>query len=158
MSTSQKVEILVEGGKVTPGPPLGPALGPLGVNIKAVADKINEETQSFAGMKVPVTVEIQPKGKFSIHVGVPPTSALILSEIGLEKGGGEAGREVSGNITIEQCVKVAKMKHKSLLATDLKGAVKEVLGTCMSCGITVEDFPPKEVQKNLDEGIYDKLL
>src|SRR6195256_4243073 len=84
----EKLQVLVDGGKATPGPPLGPALGPLGVNIVEVLKAINEKTKSFEGMKVPVTLLIDPKTKgFSIEVGTPPTSALIVKELKVEKGG-----------------------------------------------------------------------
>ena len=74
-------------GKATPGPPLGPALGPLGVNVVQVVAKINEKTKAFEGMKVPVKVIVDPKTKtFEIKVGTPPTSALLVKEIRLRRG------------------------------------------------------------------------
>lgn len=152
------IEALVEGGKASPGPPLGPALGPLGVNIKAIVDKINETTKTFAGMKVPVTVVVQSDKSFEIEVGVPPTSALLAKEAGVEKGSGEAGTEPAGDLTMESIVKVAKMKQNTMLAVTLKMAVKEVLGTAVSAGYTIESRSPQEVQKAVDEGEYDSLL
>src|SRR5439155_1748460 len=72
----EKLSVLVDGGKATPGPPLGPALGPLGLNIVEIIKAINEKTKSFEGMKVPVTLLVDPKSKaFTIEVGTPPTSA-----------------------------------------------------------------------------------
>src|SRR5207249_1781966 len=83
----EKLQVLIDGGKATPGPPLGPALGPLGVNIVEILKAINEKTKSFEGMKVPVTLLVDPKTKtFSIEVGTPPTSALITKELKIEKG------------------------------------------------------------------------
>ncbi len=151
----QVVELLVEGGKATAGPPLGPALGPLKVNIQAVVNAINEKTKDFAGMKVPVKVIVDPKTKeFEIEVGLPPTSALILKELGVEKGAGDVKQPV-GNLTIDQVIKIAKMKRQDMLAASLKAAVKEVLGTCVSMGVTVEGKHPKVVQKEIDEGKYE---
>ncbi len=150
----QVVELLVEGGKASAGPPLGPALGPLKVNIQAVVNAINEKTKDFAGMKVPVKVIVDPKTKeFEIEVGLPPTSALILKELGVEKGAGDVKQPV-GNLTIDQVIKIAKMKRQDMLAASLKAAVKEVLGTCVSMGVTVEGKHPKIVQKEIDEGKY----
>ncbi|HDJ50955.1 MAG TPA: 50S ribosomal protein L11, partial [Thermoprotei archaeon] len=81
----QVIEVLVEGGKATPGPPLGPALGPLGVNVAQVVKAINEATKEFEGMKVPVKVIVDVATRqFEIEVGLPPTSALILKELGIE--------------------------------------------------------------------------
>jgi large subunit ribosomal protein L11 len=152
----QVVESLVEGGKASPGPPLGPALGPLGVNISAVVAAINEKTKDFAGMKVPVKVIVDPKTKaFEIEVGTPPTSALIIKELGIEKGSSDAKTSIVGNLSIEQAIKIARMKRDGMLAADLKAATKEVLGTCVSMGVTVEGKPAKEVQREIDEGKYD---
>ncbi|MBC7219007.1 MAG: 50S ribosomal protein L11 [Hadesarchaea archaeon] len=154
-----RVKVMVEGGKANPGPPLGPALGPLGVNVAQVVAKINEATSSFTGMKVPVTVVVKKKTKeFSIEVGSPPTAALIKKELGLEKGAKTAGKEVVGNLSLAQVVKIAKLKLGTSLAKGLKSAVKEVLGTCVSLGVTVEGKSPKEVQKEIDEGKHDEEL
>ncbi len=83
----ETVEALVEGGKATAAPPLGPALGPKGVNIGQVVAEINKKTESFKGMQVPVKVIIDPDTKeFEITVGTPPASSLIKKETGIEKG------------------------------------------------------------------------
>lgn len=83
------VEALVPGGKASAGPPLGPALGPLGVNVAQVVAKINEQTKDLNGMQVPVKVIVKSRTEFEIEVGTPPTSALIIREIGVEKGSGD---------------------------------------------------------------------
>jgi large subunit ribosomal protein L11 len=155
----ETIEVLVEGGKATPGPPLGPALGPLGVNVIQIVNAINEKTKSFAGMKVPVKVTIDPKTKgFDIKVGTPPTSALIVKEIGVEKGSGAAKTTKVGNITMDQAIKIANMKEDSLLGRTLKKRVLEVIGACVSMGVTVEGKEPKMVQKEIAEGKYDQKL
>lgn len=153
---AETIKALVEGGKASAGPPLGPALGPLGVNIMQIINTINEKTKQFDGMKVPVKVIIDPATKnFEIEVGTPPAASLILNELKLEKGSGSAGTHKIGNLTIDQAVKVAKMKHDSLLGRELKQKTKEVIGTCVSIGITVEGKKPQEIQKAIDEGEYD---
>ena len=155
----QKINALVDAGEASAGPPLGPALGPMGVNISGVVSAINEKTKDFAGMKVPVTVLVDPDTKeFEIEVGMPPTSALIKKELGLEKGSKEPRAEVVGNLSLESAVKIAGIKRKGMLATDLKNAVKEVLGTCGSMGVRVEGKSPREVQKEISEGLYDKIF
>ncbi|MEM3421367.1 MAG: 50S ribosomal protein L11 [Candidatus Hadarchaeum sp.] len=154
-----RVKVMVEGGKANPGPPLGPALGPLGVNVAQVVAKINEATSSFAGMKVPVTVVVKKKTKeFSIEVGSPPTAALIKKELGLEKGAKTPGSEVVGNLSLAQVVKIAKLKSGTSLAKTLRSAVKEVLGTCVSLGVTVDGKSAKEVQREIDEGKHEEEL
>ena len=153
------VDLLVSGGQATAGPPLGPALGPLGVNTMAVVTKINELTKDYAGMKVPVKVAVDVENKtFEVTVGTPTASALIVSELKIEKGSGAPNTEKVGDLTMEQVVRIAKVKRPQLLASSLKGAIKEMLGTCVSMGVTVEGKDPREVQQEIDEGGYEKLF
>ena len=155
---AEKLEVLVDGGKATPGPPLGPVLGPLGVNVVQVVAKINEKTKSFAGMKVPVKIIVEKDRSFTVEVGSPPTSALIMKELGIEKGSGSPRASKVGNLSLEQAKKIARMKQESVLGRDLKKAVKEVVGTCVSMGVTVEGKDPREVQREIDAGKHDGLL
>jgi large subunit ribosomal protein L11 len=159
VSEKKMIEALVSGGQATAGPPLGPALGPLGVNVLAIVNKINETTKSYAGMKVPVkiTVDVETK-EFEVSVGTPTTSALIVSELGVEKGSGAPNTEKIGNLSLQQVVKIVKLKHSELLGRNLKYAAKEVLGSCVSMGVTVEEKDPREIQKEIDEGKHDALL
>ncbi|MBO3800042.1 MAG: 50S ribosomal protein L11 [Candidatus Brockarchaeota archaeon] len=153
------ISLIVEGGNASPGPPLGPALGPLGVNVGAVVAKINEATKDFKGMKVPVDVEVDTETKqFTVILKTPTTSALIAKEAGVDKGSGAPGREAKGNISFQTVVKIAKMKINDTYAKSLKGVVKEVLGTCQSMGVTVDSKSPKEVIKEVEKGLYDSIL
>lgn len=152
------VEALVPGGQATPGPPLGPSLGPLGVNVKAIIDKINEQTKAFNGMQVPVKVIVDDKKQFTVQVGTPPTSALILKEAGIEKGSGTPSTQIAGNITIKQAVKIALMKKNDTLAKSLKNAVKEVVGSCVPLGVTFEGLKPKEATAAINGGKFDPEL
>ena len=159
MGEKKTIEALVPGGQATAGPPLGPALGPLGVNVMAIVNKINELTKDFGGMKVPVKIIVDVDTKeFEVEVGTPTTSALIVKELGIEKGSGDPGKQKVGNLTIQQVIKIAKMKRQELLAKSLKKAAKEVLGSCVSMGVTVEGKDPREVQREIDEGKYDELF
>jgi large subunit ribosomal protein L11 len=154
-----KLEVLVDGGKATPGPPLGPALGPLGVNVIQVVGAINEKTKAFAGMKVPVTLTIDPKTKeFEIKVGTPPTTALIMKELGLEKGSGKPNSDFVGNLTVKQVNKIAEMKKDSMLAKDNRGRFREVVGTCVSMGVTVDGKNPRKVIADINAGEYQGLF
>ncbi|MEM1558062.1 MAG: 50S ribosomal protein L11 [Thermoproteota archaeon] len=153
------ISLIVEGGNASPGPPLGPALGPLGINVGAVVAKINEATKDFKGMKVPVEVEVDTETKeFTVILKTPTTSALIAKEAGIDKGSGAPGKEAKGNISFQTVVKIAKMKMNDTYAKSLKGVVKEVLGTCQSMGVTVDSKPPKEVIKEVEKGMYDSML
>lgn len=151
-----EVKAIVDGGKASAGPPLGPALGPLRVAVRAVIAEINEKTSGFQGMKVPIVVKVDPATrKFIIEVHTPQTSALLIKEAKAEKGSGTAGTETIGDISFEAVLKVAKMKIDTLLGVGLKNATKEVLGTAMSCGISVEEKSPKDIILAINEGNYD---
>jgi large subunit ribosomal protein L11 len=155
MMTKVTIPAIVEGGRANAGPPLGPALGPLGVNIGGIIDEINKKTGPFAGLKVPVKVIVDKNTKkFEIEVGSPSTGELVKKEAGVEKGrkGGAEDPKTVGNLKFEQVVKVAKMKSSSSLVRDLKNGVKEVLGTCVSLGITVDGKDARESIKEVDEG------
>jgi large subunit ribosomal protein L11 len=159
MGEMKIVEALVNGGQATAGPPLGPALGPLGVNVLAIVNKINEVTKDYSGMKVPVKISVNTENKeFEVTVGTPTASALLVSELGITKGSGTPNTEKVGNLSLEQVVKIAKMKGADILAKDLKAAVKEVLGTGVSMGVTVDGKDPRSVQKEINEGKHDALL
>ena len=158
MSEKKAVDLLVSGGQATAGPPLGPALGPLGVNVLEIVNKINELTKDYAGMKVPVKVTVDPETKeFEVTIGTPTTSALIVRELKIEKGSGTPNTEKVGNLTMKQVARISELKRAELLAKTLKAAAKEVLGSCVSMGVTVEGKDPREVQKEIDEDKYDEL-
>jgi large subunit ribosomal protein L11 len=153
------LSFLVEGGKATAGPPIGPALGPLGLNVMQVVKKINELTQEYAGMRVPVKVIVNTENKtFEVEVGTPTTAALIVKELKLEKGAHQSTKEWVGNLTVEQVVKIAKIKIKEIGAKSLKAAVKTVAGTCQSMGITIDGKQPKQFIEDVNRGVYDEII
>jgi len=159
MGEKKIVDALVNGGQATAGPPLGPALGPLGVNVLAIVNKINEITKDYSGMKVPVKISVDTDNKeFEVTVGTPTTSALLVSELGVTKGSGIPNTEKIGDLSLEQIIRIAKVKSNDVLARGLKAAVSEVLGTGVSMGVTVEGKDPREVQKELNDGKHDALL
>jgi len=159
MTEKKVVEAIVNGGQANAGPPLGPALGPLGVNIVAIVNKINEVTKEYAGMKVPVKISVNTEDKiFEVTVGTPTSSALIVAELKVEKGSGTPNTVKVGDLSMEQIVRIAKIKAPQLLASNMKDATKEVLGTCVSLGVTVEGKDPREVQKEIDAGSYETLF
>jgi large subunit ribosomal protein L11 len=159
MSEKKVVNVLVSGGHATAGPPLGPALGPLGLNVLAVVNRINELTAEYAGMKVPVNVVVDADSKeFEVSVGTPTSSALIVKELGIEKGSSTPNSVKIGDLSVERLLYLVRLKREQLLSRTVKGAVKEILGSCVSIGVTVDGKDPKEVQSEIDAGLYDKLL
>lgn len=155
---AETVEVLVPGGRATAGPPLGPALGPLGINVKAVVDDINKKTAEFNGMTVPVTVSVDDKKNVTLTIGIPPTTALIIKEAGVEKGSGNPKTEKVGNLSLDAVIRIAKMKMENMLSYNLKEAVKEVMGTAVSVGVTIEGKTPKEAIATVNAGEWDKQL
>ncbi len=157
MGEPQKISTLVTGGQASAGPPLGPALGPLGVNIMEVINAINDKTKDFEGMKVPVTVSVDPDSKkWDIEIGIPSASALILKEAGIQKGSGTSGTDWVADIGIDAILKVAKTKSDASYASSIKSVAKSVIGTCVSLGIKIEGKTPKEITVEINDGKWDE--
>jgi large subunit ribosomal protein L11 len=152
------IEVLVPGGEADPGPPLGPELGPTPVDVQAVVGEINDQTAAFDGTEVPVTVSYDDDGSFDINVGVPPTAALVKDELGFETGSGKPNEEFVEDMSLEQLKTVAEQKLPDLLAYDTKSAAKEVAGTCVSLGVTIEGQDAREFKQRIDEGEYDDVF
>lgn len=149
----EKIEVMVEGGKATAAPPLGPALGPMGVPIQQVIDDINKKTKDLNGMQVPVTVTVDTKTKdFKIEVGSPPVSALIKKELGLKKAASLPGSVRAGDLTEEQARKIASAKFGS---SDDR-FVNQVKGSARSMGVTIgQGELSEEEKKELDKSHKD---
>ena len=159
MADIQTVSALVTGGQANAGPPLGPTLGPLGVNILQIVNAINDKTKDFEGMKVPVTVTVDKGTKqWTVEVGIPSAAALILKEAGLQKGSGTSGATLVGDVKMDSIIKVAKLKIDSSYAQDLKAATKEIVGTCLPLGIKIEGKNPKEVTAEINAGKWNEVF
>ena len=150
------IDVLVPGGQANPGPPLGPELGPTPVDVQAVVSEINERTAAFDGTEVPVSVSYEDDGSFEIEVGVPPTSALIKDKAGFETGSGRPQEEFVADLSVDEVKQIAEQKLPDLLAYDLKNAVKEVVGTCASLGVTIEGDDARNFKEKIDGGEYDE--
>ncbi|MCL6500790.1 MAG: hypothetical protein K6T16_02005, partial [Candidatus Pacearchaeota archaeon] len=116
-------------------------------------------TAEFKGIKVPVTLDIDPKTKnFTVSVSTPPTTELLKKEMGIVKGSQQPDKIKVANMPIEYIIKIAKIKQKSMLTDSLKAAVKAILGSCVSAGILVESRNPIEIIKEVNQGVYDDLI
>jgi large subunit ribosomal protein L11 len=159
MSETTTISTLVEGGSASAGPPLGPELGPLPADVGEVVQAINEKTKDFEGMEVPVDVEVNEEtGDFTVEVGKPPAAALIKDVVGFETGSGEPNLNKVADMSFSQACRVARMKSTDLLGMDLRGCVKEIIGTAHSMGVTVDGKEAYEVQQEIDAGEYDDEL
>jgi large subunit ribosomal protein L11 len=153
-----EVKVMVDAGKATPAAPLGPALGPLGINIVAVVEKINAQTKAFIGMKVPVKIMVDSKKNVEIEVGTPPTSAIIKKELGIETAAANPKTENKGNLTLDQVKKIAEMKGEKMNSTAVEKSMREVIGTCDSMGVYVEGKRAKDTMKDIDAGKFPKYF
>jgi len=154
-----QIKLLVEGGAMKPGPSLSQKLGPLGINISKVMQKVNDVTKNFNGLKVPVELDIDPSTKdFEVKVFSPPVSELLKRELGIEKGSSLQKKQYVANASIEQIISVAKTKFPNMLAKDLKAAVKTVIGTCASLGILIENQPAPHLGHQIEGGKFGKEI
>ena len=157
--SKEKVDIMIEGGKASAGSVMGQAFGPLGVNIQEILEEINKKTVDFKGMKVPVTVVVDTEDKsFELEIGTPPVSELLKKELGLNKGSGLQKLKKSGNVAMEQIIKVARMKMDSMLVKNLKASVKSVIGSCGPLGLLVEGKDPVAINEDVNSGKYDEMI
>jgi len=149
------IKLMVEGGKMSPGPAVAQQLGPMGINMGKVISDINEATKEFAGVTLPVHLTVDAETKeVSIKVLSPPTSELIKKELGIEKASGARLKQRVGNFAIEQVIGVAKSKHDHMLSNEFISSVKSVLGTCQALGVLVENQETPEVLEEIAQGKY----
>lgn len=153
------IKLLVEGGKMTPGPAVAQQIGPMGINMGEIISKVNEATLEFKGVTVPVHLNVDPKTKkFTIKVLSPPTSELIKKELKIEKASGARLKQRVGNLSIEQVISISKAKHDSLLSKEFISTVKSVIGTCQALGVLIESKEAKEILENISQGKYSEEI
>ncbi len=149
------IKLLVEGGKMTPGPAIAQQLGPMGVNMGKVISDVNEATQEFKGVTLPVHLTVNADTKeVKIKVLSPPTSELLKKELGIEKASGARLKQRVGNLAIEQVISVSKSKHDAMLSNDFMATLKSVIGTCQAMGILIENKETKEIMQDIEEGQF----
>ncbi|MGH9919488.1 MAG: 50S ribosomal protein L11 [Nitrososphaerales archaeon] len=159
MAENKIISVLVMGGEATAGAPLGPQLGPLGVNVLGIVNEINKVTSDFKGMRVPVKIEVDTKTKhFTVAVGTPTTSALVVKEAGAAKGSGKPNTDLVGNVTFDKVLGIAKIKMGDSYAKSIKSSVKEVVGSCVSMGMKVENTDPRVFMKEIESGKWDSQI
>ncbi|MCC6034982.1 MAG: 50S ribosomal protein L11 [Desulfurococcaceae archaeon] len=153
------LKFIIEGGKATPGPPIGPALSPYKVNVVEVVNAINNATKDYEGLPIPVEVTIDTDNrKFEVKVGIPTTTALLMKFAGAKEPTGDPAHKKIGDVKFEDIIKIAILKKEQLSAKTLKSAVKTILGTARAVGVTIEGKDPREVVRLIDQGFYDELI
>ena len=133
------VKLQVPAGKATPAPPVGPALGPHGVQAAQFCQQFNERTRKQEeGVLIPVVITIYTDKTFTFITKTPPAAVLIKKALGLEKGSGEPNKTKVGVLTKDKLRDIAEQKMPDLTAKDIAAAMKIIAGTARSMGVTVE--------------------
>jgi len=132
------VKLQIPAGKPTPAPPVGPALGQHGLNIKDFVDQFNEKTKDQGGDILPVEISIYEDRSFDFIVKTPPAAELLKKAAGIKKGSGEPHKNKVATVTKAQVREIAEKKMEDLNAFDVEQAMKVVAGTARSMGIQVE--------------------
>ncbi|MBR6654869.1 MAG: 50S ribosomal protein L11 [Oscillospiraceae bacterium] len=133
------VKLQIPGGKATPAPPVGPALGQHGVNIAAFTKEFNERTKNDMGMTIPVVITVYSDRSFTFVTKTPPAAVLLKKACGIEKGSGVPQRDKVATISKEDLQKIAEQKMPDLNAASVEAAMSMVAGTARSMGIVVAD-------------------
>lgn len=131
------VKLQIPAGKANPAPPVGPALGPHGINIMDFCKAFNAQTQAMGDTIVPAVLSIYKDRTFTFILKTPPASELIKKAAGIIKGSGEPNKEKVGKLTAAQVKEIAKTKMPDLNAFSMESAVKIIEGTARSMGIEV---------------------
>lgn len=133
-----KISLIIPAGMANPAPPVGPALGQHGVNIKAFTDDFNAKTGEMKkGMPIPVVINVYEDKSFDFIMKQPPNTYFIKEAIKLKAGANQPGHEAAGQIRASQVKKIAQDKMQDLNAVDIEGAMKIIEGSCRSMGVEV---------------------
>ncbi|MEM4514241.1 MAG: 50S ribosomal protein L11 [Ignisphaera sp.] len=159
MARIKVVKTQIKGGEAKPEPPLGPALTDAGLNVAEVIDKINRVTEKYKGFTVTVKVIVDLDDKsYDLEVELPTITSLLLTTAGASDPSGDPMHKKVGNISFEDVIKVSILKKPELTSKTLKAAVKTILGSARSIGLTVDGKDPRDVTKEVDQGLYDEIL
>ncbi len=159
MARIKVVKVQVEGGKASPAPPLGPALTDAGLNVNEVIEKINKMTGEYKGyiLTVKIIVDLDSKS-YNIELELPTVTSLLLSAAKVSEPSGDPMHKKIGNIGMEDVARIAILKKPELNTKSLKAAIKMILSSARTIGLTVENRDPKDVIKDVDRGVYDEII
>jgi large subunit ribosomal protein L11 len=132
-----QIKLQIPGGKATPAPPVGPALGQAGVNIMDFCKAFNARTAKDEGLIIPVVVTVYADRSYTFITKTPPVAVLIKREVGIAKGSGEPNKNKVGRITLKQVESIARLKMPDLNCDSLESAIQTVKGTARSMGVEV---------------------
>lgn len=159
MARVKVIKVQVEGGKASSTPPLGPALSDAELNVNEVIEKINRMTEEYKGytLTVKIIVDLDSKS-YNIELELPTVTSLLLAAAKASAPSGDSMHKKIGNISIEDVSRIAILKKPELNTKNLKAAIKMILSSARSIGLTVENKDPKDVMKDVDRGVYDEII
>ena len=134
-----QIKLQIPAGQANPAPPVGPALGQHGVNIREFCKAFNAATQEQSGLVIPVVISVYQDKSFTFIMKSPPAATLLKRAAGLAKGSGVPNRDKVGTVTMAQVLEIVEMKMKDLNAHTPEQAAKIIAGTARSMGIDVVD-------------------
>ncbi|MBI5194925.1 MAG: 50S ribosomal protein L11 [Nitrospirae bacterium] len=132
-----QVKLQISAGKATPAPPIGPALGPHGINIMEFCKAFNSQTQAMGDTIIPAVLSVYNDRSFTFILKTPPAAELLKKAAGIVKGSGTPNKEKIGKVTMAQIREIAKTKMPDLNAFDIDKAVKTIAGTAKSMGLEI---------------------
>ena len=132
------LKLQLDGGKATPAPPVGTALGPHGINIADFVKQFNDATKEKQGEVVPVEMTIYEDRSFSFILKTAPAAFLLRKAAGVEKGSSEPSKKKVGKVTKDQIREIAQIKMEDLNANDIEGAMRIIEGTARQMGIEIK--------------------
>jgi len=133
------IKLQIPGGKATPAPPIGPALGPTGINTQQFVTQFNDRTRDMVGSIVPVILSVYEDRSFTFITKTPPASDLLRQAAGIQKGSGKPNKEKAGTVTKAQLQQIAEKKMVDLNANDVEAAMKIIAGSARQMGIEIVD-------------------
>jgi len=132
------VKLQIAAGKATPAPPVGPALGPTGINIMQFCKEFNAKTANQAGLIIPVVITVYQDRSFSFILKTPPASVLLKKAAGIESGSAVPNKTKVATVSLDKVREIAEMKMQDLNASSIETAIEMIKGTAKSMGIVVE--------------------
>jgi large subunit ribosomal protein L11 len=133
------VKIQINGGRATPAPPVGTALGPQGINLMGFVKEYNARTAHMIGQIVPAEVTVYQDGSFTFVLKTPPAADLLRKAAGVDRGSATPNKKKVGRVTRKQLQEIAELKMPDLNANDVDNAINIIAGTARSMGLEIAE-------------------
>ncbi len=153
------VNVKVRGGQAKPEPPISDLASKYGLDVNKLVEEINRLTERYKEFEVQVKIIIDEETKeYELEIKPPTTTELLLHAVGAKEPSGDPMHQKIGDLPFEKIVEIAIMKKPGLNAKTLKAAVKSIIGSARSIGITIDGKDGKQVTREVEDGVYDAVL